>query len=63
MYIAKVPNRSSPPTYLLRESYREDGKVENGPWPISPPCRWNKLNFSAVFSKAKRSSPLAMRFA
>ena len=29
MYIAKVPNRSSPPAYLLRESYREDGKVKN----------------------------------
>jgi transposase len=29
MYIAKVPNRNSPPTYLLRESYRENGKVKN----------------------------------
>jgi transposase len=29
MYIAKVPNRKSPPTYLLRESYRENGKVKN----------------------------------
>lgn len=29
MYIAKVPNRSSPPAYLLRESYRENGKVKN----------------------------------
>lgn len=29
MYIAKVPNRSSPPAYLLRESYREDGRVKN----------------------------------
>lgn len=29
MYIAKIPNRSSPPTYLLRESYRENGKVKN----------------------------------
>ncbi len=29
MYIAKVPNRGSPPAYLLRESYREDGKVKN----------------------------------
>lgn len=29
MYIAKIPNRNSPPTYLLRESYREDGKVKN----------------------------------
>lgn len=29
MYIARVPNRSSPPAYLLRESYREGGKVKN----------------------------------
>ena len=27
MYIEAVPNRSSPPAILLRESYREDGKV------------------------------------
>src|SRR6185436_7135859 len=29
MYVAKVPNRGSPPAVLLRESYREDGKVKN----------------------------------
>lgn len=29
MYVAKVPNRKSPPTYLLRESYRENGRVKN----------------------------------
>jgi len=28
MYIAIVPNRTSPPAILLRESYREDGKVK-----------------------------------
>ena len=27
MYIKSVPNRNSPPAILLRESYREDGKV------------------------------------
>lgn len=27
MYIESVPNRGSPPAILLRESYREDGKV------------------------------------
>jgi transposase len=27
MYIETVPNRSSPPAILLRESYRQDGKV------------------------------------
>ena len=29
MYIAVVPNRSSPPAVLLRESFREAGKVKN----------------------------------
>jgi transposase len=29
MYIAVVPNRSSPPAVLLRESFRENGKVHN----------------------------------
>jgi hypothetical protein len=29
MYIAEVPNRKSPPAILLRESYREGGKVKN----------------------------------
>ena len=28
MYIAIVPNRKSPPAILLRESYREGGKVK-----------------------------------
>ena len=27
MYIDRVPNRTSPPAILIRESYREDGKV------------------------------------
>jgi len=28
MYVATVPNRGSPPAILLREGYREDGKVK-----------------------------------
>lgn len=28
MYVARIPNRSSPPAILLRESYRLDGKVK-----------------------------------
>ncbi|MCU0837070.1 MAG: hypothetical protein MUC77_22000, partial [Chromatiaceae bacterium] len=28
MYIDTVPNRNSPPAILLRESYREQGKVK-----------------------------------
>jgi transposase len=29
MYVAVVPNRNSPPAILLRESYREQGRVKN----------------------------------
>ena len=29
MYIATVPNRNSPPAILLRESFRQDGKIKN----------------------------------
>src|ERR1700760_4627877 len=29
MYVATVPNRASPPAILLRESYRENGKVRS----------------------------------
>jgi len=28
MFIARIPNRKSPPAILLRESYRENGKVK-----------------------------------
>ena len=46
MYVVRVPNRGSPPAILLRESYREDGKVKNRtlanlsswPKPRSRPC-------------------------
>ena len=29
MYVATVPNRNSPPAILLRESFRQGGKVKN----------------------------------
>ncbi len=29
MYTARVPSRSSPPAILLRESFRQDGKVKS----------------------------------
>src|SRR6476661_6712966 len=29
MYVARIPNRGSPPAILVRESYREGGKVKN----------------------------------
>jgi hypothetical protein len=41
MYAARVPNRTSSPAYLLREGYREDGKVKSrtlanlSHWPLA----------------------------
>ena len=29
MHVATVPNRTARPSYLLRETYREDGKMKN----------------------------------
>ncbi|MBM3756348.1 MAG: transposase, partial [Acidobacteria bacterium] len=29
MYVAVIPNRSSPPAILLRESFRDGDKVKN----------------------------------
>src|SRR5271165_3378669 len=29
MYVTRIPNRDSPPAVLLRESYREGGKVRS----------------------------------
>ena len=28
MYVARIPNRNSPPAYLIRQSYRDGGKVK-----------------------------------
>jgi len=28
MYVARIPNRNSPPAYLISEGYRDDGKVK-----------------------------------
>ncbi len=41
MYVARVPNRNSPPAFLLREAWREGGKVKNrtlaniSHWPLA----------------------------
>src|ERR1700682_2726715 len=46
MYVARIPNRGSPPAVLLRESYREAGKVKNrtlanlAPWPEHKVDTW-----------------------
>ena len=46
MYVVSVPNRSSPPAILLRESYRENGKVKNRT--IANLTSWHKEKIDAL---------------
>ena len=56
MYVAKVPNRNSPPAYLLREGYREDGKVKSrtlanlSHWPLAKIERLRRVLRDEVLS-------------
>lgn len=46
MYIATVPNRNSPPAILLRESYRENGKVRTRT--IANLTHWDPIRIEAL---------------
>jgi transposase len=46
MFVAKVPNRKSRPTYLLRESYREKGQVKTRT--IANITHWDPARIEAV---------------
>ena len=46
MYIATVPNRSSPPAILIRESYRERGKVKSRT--IANISDWDPMRIEAL---------------
>lgn len=46
MYIATVPNRSSPPAILLRESYRKDGQVKSRT--LANLTRWDPARVEAL---------------
>jgi hypothetical protein len=58
MYVALVPNRNSPPAYLLREGYREDGKVKSrtlanlSHWPLGKIERLRRVLRDEVLSGA-----------
>ena len=58
MYVALVPNRKSPPAYLLREGYREDGKVKSrtlanlSHWPLAKIDRLRRVLRDEVLSGA-----------
>jgi hypothetical protein len=56
MYVAKVPNRGSPPAILLRESYRQDGKVKNRT--LANLSAWPEAKVDAL-ARVLKGQPLA----
>src|SRR5512133_361368 len=57
MYVAKVPNRGSPPAVLLRESYRETGKVKNRT--LANLSSWPEAKVDALARVLKGQPPAA----
>jgi hypothetical protein len=55
MYVARVPNRGSPPAILLRESYREGGKVKNRT--LANLSRWPEEKVEALSAVLKGLPP------
>ena len=55
MYVARVPNRGSPPAILLRESYREGGKVKNRT--LANLSRWPEEKVEALSALLKGLPP------
>ena len=56
MYIARVPNRSSPPAILLRESYRVGGQVKTRT--LANLSRWSEAKIQAL-SRVLKDQPSA----
>jgi hypothetical protein len=57
MYVVKVPNRGSPPAVLLRESYREAGKVKNRT--LANLSSWPEAKVEALSAVLKGQPPPA----
>ena len=56
MYIATIPNRGSLPAILLREGYREGGKVKNHTLANLSQWRSQKID---LLRRVPRGEPLA----
>ena len=54
MFISVVPNRNSKPAILLRETYREDGKVKNRT--LANLSQWSPEKLAALELVLKRAS-------
>jgi hypothetical protein len=55
MYVTRVPNRGSPPAVLLRESYRESGKVKTRT--LANLSRWPEAKVEALSQVLKGLPP------
>jgi hypothetical protein len=55
MYVTRVPNRGSPPAVLLRESYREGGKVKNRT--LANLSSWPEAKVEALAAVLKGQAP------
>lgn len=58
MYVVRVPNRASPPAVLLRESYRQDGKVKNRT--LANLSAWPEAKVDALARVLKGQQPAAV---
>jgi len=58
MYVVRVPNRASPPAVLLRESYRQDGKVKNRT--LANLSAWPEAKVDALARVLKGQPPAAV---
>jgi Transposase DDE domain len=57
MYVTRVPNRGSPPAILLRESYREGGKVKTRT--LANLSAWPEAKVGALAAVLKGQQPAA----
>ena len=57
MYVTRVPNRGSPPAVLLRESYRQGGKVKNRT--LANLSSWPEAKVEALAAALKGQAPAA----
>ena len=57
MYVVRMPNRGSPPAILLRESYREAGKVKNRT--LANLSSWPEAKVEALARVLKGQPPAA----
>src|SRR6266851_4582508 len=55
MYVTRVPNRGAPPAVLLRESYREGGKVKNRT--LANLSSWPEAKVEALARALKGQAP------